>query len=931
MKIYISSTRADLKNYRDAVSSVIRGLGHQAIAMEDYHAEDQTPAEKVRNDVAECDVYLGMVAWRYGFMPESCDCSITELEYRTAVEHHIPTLIFLLDDEALWPPRFIDDGEQKKRLLAFREELKHNRLVSFFESPDDLSAKAAQALAKLAARLTPRDPRETETKVARSRRETRPRIYLSRLPITGAARFGRDEQLKQMDEAWDTGRTNVLSIVAWGGVGKSALINTWLARLANGNYRGAERAFGWSFYDQESQNQESSADVFIAEALAWFGDEDPTLGLLWEKGQRLAELVRQQRTLLVLDGLEVLQQPPGPDEGRLKDQAVQALLRNLAWQNPGLCVIATRLPLFDLQPFVKNTVEEINLEQLTPEAGAELLQSLGVKGAPAELIRTSREFGGHALALTLLAGYLAEWHDGQIWKRDEINQEEGDQWRRMIASYERMLGPGPELAVLRILGLFNGPAHGDALSALRELPEIPGLTGGLSNTNWNRAVSKLRKLHLVASRNPDRPHVLDAHPMVRQHFGQQLQAQSPAAWRDANNRLFEHYQKLPVAELPVTLDEMVYLFQAVTHGCRAGRRQEAWDKVYWPRIRRKDEGFSVVILGAYGADLVALANFFEVCWDRPAAELDNLAKARAQTSAAFNLRGLGRLEEAVSSGRAGLNTHLSLNGWIPAGDAAGNLSESLVTFGDLRQAIVDAQLSIELAAKGGDQDLLVTNRATLADALHQSGKFEEAWAHFKEAEGLLNKIDPSIQYLHALRGYHFCDLLLDMKQYPEVLERATASLEVDRKKHLPHGVGLAYLAMARTHMLQRQDAPPEELTTALELMRKATRELKVAGHQDLIVRGLLASAELSLAVRSYDQAKATLDDAYASAIRGQMRLHEADAYLIYARLYLAGNQRALAQKSFTEARRRINAMGYHRRDAQLRQMEEELQPDDLRP
>src|SRR6266568_3830500 len=438
MKVYVSSTQADLEPYRAAAMAAVRGLGHEPIAMEDYHAEDAIPAEKCQEDVARCDIYVGIIAWRYGFVPADHDCSITELEYRTAIARPVPALIFLLDEDAPWPPKFIDQGEPRQRVETFREELKRKKLVSFFNSPDDLRAKTTQAIAKVVTQLQA-DQSKTESDVQLAPVAAKPQILLSRLPVTGAARFGRHAQLKQMDEAWEQGRTNVLSIVAWGGVGKSALINTWLAQLANENYRGAERAFAWSFYNQESEHQEASADVFIAEALTWFGDPHPKLGSLWEKGQRLAELVRKKRTLLVLDGLEVLQQPPGPDEGRLKDQAMQALLRELASQNSGLCLIATRLPATDLQPFVNSTVEQLLLEHLSPEAGAELLASLGVQGTKAELTGAAAEFGGHALALALLGGFLVEECDGDVRRRDEIVQQEGDQLRRMMASYERLL------------------------------------------------------------------------------------------------------------------------------------------------------------------------------------------------------------------------------------------------------------------------------------------------------------------------------------------------------------------------------------------------------------------------------------------------------------------------------------------------------------
>jgi hypothetical protein len=115
--------------------------------------------------------------------------------------------------------------------------------------------------------------------------------------------------------------------------------------MATDHYRSAELVFGWSFYKQGSSGDTSSADEFLDAALNWFGDPDPRLGTAWEKGERLAKLVAHRRTLLVLDGLEPLQNPPGPQEGRVREPSLQALLRELAAFNKGLCVITTRTPI----------------------------------------------------------------------------------------------------------------------------------------------------------------------------------------------------------------------------------------------------------------------------------------------------------------------------------------------------------------------------------------------------------------------------------------------------------------------------------------------------------------------------------------------------------------------------------------------------------
>jgi hypothetical protein len=89
------------------------------------------------------------------------------------------------------------------------------------------------------------------------RGETPEKISVSRLPITGSDVFGREEDIAFLDRAWANKDINVVTIVAWGGVGKSTLLNHWLRRMAAEQYRSARLVFGWSFYRQEPHGRSS--------------------------------------------------------------------------------------------------------------------------------------------------------------------------------------------------------------------------------------------------------------------------------------------------------------------------------------------------------------------------------------------------------------------------------------------------------------------------------------------------------------------------------------------------------------------------------------------------------------------------------------------------------------------------------------------------
>ncbi|MBV9998459.1 MAG: protein kinase [Verrucomicrobia bacterium] len=451
-----------------------------------------------------------------------------------------------------------------------------------------------------------------------SRRGPR-RISIARLPVTGKEIFGREEDVSFLDAAWANPQVHIVTIVAWAGVGKSTLVNHWLRRMAAASYRSAELVFGWSFYRQGTCGEASSADEFLDAALNWFGDPDPRLGTAWEKGERLARLITRQPTLLILDGLEPLQNPPGPQEGRLREPALQALIRELAASNRGLCVITTRMAVTDLGGYESGSAPRRDLEHLSGEAGAQLLRALGLKGEEPELRRASEEFGGHCLALTLLGSYLTDAYHGDVRCRDEVSSRltydvrQGAHARTVMASYQGWFGEGPELSVLRLIGFFDRPADERVLAALLTPPVIPGVTESLTDlrpAEWRMILARLRRARLLAGEDPYHPGQLDAHPLVREYFGAQLQCQRADAWKEGNRRLYGYYRTL-APQQPETFRDMEPLFLAVACGCRAGFYRDALHEVYLPRIQRGDASFTAKVLGARGALVSVLANFFE--------------------------------------------------------------------------------------------------------------------------------------------------------------------------------------------------------------------------------------------------------------------------------------------------------------------------------
>ncbi|HEX3529664.1 MAG TPA: tetratricopeptide repeat protein [Thermoanaerobaculia bacterium] len=786
-----------------------------------------------------------------------------------------------------------------------------------------------------------------------------PLLDLGRLPIPGPHFLGRDAELAHLDAAWEDPILHVLTLVAFGGVGKSALVARWLDRMAAANWRGAARVLDWSFYSQGTEDRVTSAEPFIDHALRLFGDPDPKAGSLYDRGARLAYLIRKERTLLVLDGVEPLQYPPGrPEiEGRLKDPGLTALLKGLAAGNPGLCVVTTRERIADLAGF-KTTAPQIPLEELEPAAAVELLRQLGVAGREPELRAAAEDFQHHALTLTLLGNFLRRAHGGDVRKRKEIDLHRADETQgghafRVIAAYARWLGEGPELAILRLLGLFDRPADAGALKALRAAPPVPGLTEplvDLSSEDWRLAVSTLRDHSLLAAADPSEPETLDAHPLVRACFAEEIEIQHPTAWQEGNRRLYDHLcQTAP--DLPDTLEALQPLYAAVVHGCRAGRQQEVMEEVYWQRIQRGNEHFSWSKLGAFGSELTALAGFFDRPWSQPSTRLTAADQAFVLNEAAVVLRALGRLAEAVEPMQAGLAGYKAKEDWKNTAITASNLSELSLTLGDVPRAVAFGEQSVELVDRSGDAFLRMGFRTTWADALHQAGRWKESAAAFREAEAMQAERQPQYPRLYSVQGFRYCELLLGLAEPEdgaglgakpeeaewfrqvcrEVLERTRQTLDWVTNAFYNMGfldIALDHLTLGRAHLGLVLTAAGDDhtagLSQAAEPLDRAVDGLRRAGQEDHLPRGLLARAALRRFRSDFTGAAADLTEALEIAERGSMLLHECDAHLEWARLCRDQGDVAAARRHVARARVLVKETGYGRREREVGWLEREL-------
>jgi hypothetical protein len=803
-------------------------------------------------------------------------------------------------------------------------------------------------------------------------------VHISGLPETAYERLvGRDVELKRLDDAWGSFGINVLSFVAEGGGGKSALISEWLVRLQANDYRDAEAVLGWSFYSQGTKERSASADQFLDWALNKLGIVVEGSGAA--KGEALADAIITCRILLVLDGIEPLQHGPGGQLGRLKDHGLRTLLRCLAAASPtdtqGLVVLTSRLAVADISRWRSTVAPVICIERLSEVAGRSLLRDNSVWGTDQELNSATRDFAGQPLALDLLASFVTETQAGDIRRRDRIRSwvddpenPRHDHAKRVMESYERdwLAGRPILLAVMHMMGLFDRPASGACLKALRSAPAIPGLTEPIvhqSDFEWQHSIARLREVRLLAPVDPSAPEKIDAHPLVRQWFGERLRETNEQAWKLAHGRLYEHLRDTTKEGETPTLENLAPLYQAIGHGCCAGRHEEALNDIYMWRICRvtldyEPAFYSSKKLSAASTDLAAMSWLFDQPYRLPVNNLSADKQAFVLNQAASNLRAYGRLREALEAEREALH-YKGKDMEKPSDLARGacNRSELELLIGDVPTAITEAEEAVAQADRSGRDFEKIAIRAQLAVALQAAG--QDVAQIFTAAEWRQKKFQPHRPLLYSVQGYHFCDYLLSKGAYANVRDRSQRLLEWVRQENILLDFGLhtltlgrAYHGLAIANATSRHPVIPEYCTdanAALTQLNEAVHRLRAAGYIEHVPRGLLGRAAFRRSIGDWTGAARDLGEVEEIAELGPMRPFLCVTALERARLAfsrvetyapLQGTLRndnpskveppnpdhvveqiKEAAKQLAIAANRIVENGYHRRDEELAELQ----------
>jgi hypothetical protein len=150
LPVFVGSTFADLQLYRRAIRDALAQLEAIVRGMEHFGSKPGRPVDECLRVVASCKASMGILAMRYGSIPDGYDRSMTHLEYDEAQRLELPSLIYMIAEEnQRILPKNVETGPGAEKLRELKEQLRKRHVVSFFTTPEDLRARILHDVPKL--------------------------------------------------------------------------------------------------------------------------------------------------------------------------------------------------------------------------------------------------------------------------------------------------------------------------------------------------------------------------------------------------------------------------------------------------------------------------------------------------------------------------------------------------------------------------------------------------------------------------------------------------------------------------------------------------------------------------------------------------------------------------------------------------------------
>lgn len=933
--VMISSTARDLPVHREQVRLACERAGFAPHEMMEHGtAEGASPAEVSLRMVGEADVYVLILAFRYGTVPPGQDLSLTEMEYNRAVALKKPMLVFVADKRHPITIGDVDTGPGAAKLQALKERIGEAHVTAFFKSPEDLRACAFEALNKLGKTLAEDAPDEMAAAKMhrRSAIPTTPEPYIAHPYTLLQTRdlVGRQTELSALTD-WvakpgsPAFEARILALVAIGGMGKSALTWKWFQDIAPNEMKPLAGRMWWSFYESDA-----TFENFVLRALCYVSgeNEEDAKRRPWHECETLLlQHLNESPYLIVLDGLErALLAYHRIDASSLADDAYDqrtanyvanayglpasaaqsftgehrlrntidpragVFLRKLSRIKHSRVLISTRLYPYALQLPTGDTAPgsvAYFLGGLTDDGAVELWRTLKVTGSRAELAPIFHSVRGHPLLVQVFAGLIAHYRkapgDFARWKADHPEFGAGDmldgQARSRIIAVA-LDGLSPKLLdALQTMVAFRIPATYAMLEAL-----LVGSGKAFRTAQaFDRALNELEDRGLIGwDREANR---YDAHPIVRDIVWKLASTRDQRAVLTALDAYFEP-MSMPDdddVESVSDLTPAIERFHSLTGLAR-------YDDAFGLFRHRLDQ--PTLLRLALHRDRIAWLERLIGDSDRPRLS-SPLDQASFLNSLAHSYSLTGRPQRAIELYRRSLEIDREGENFRAQRGLLANLAEEEIDTGDLYQSFTDSNEALALARRlndrHGEADVLARRGrllCTTGDVVHGNIALFRACKLLRE-QGRFALLSIAYGWLAERACW--------LGQFAAAALLADQAWVIAENLNYQHHLGLAELVQGRSALGKG------ELNVAEERLNQVVNRARLTNLADMEFGASISLAQLELARGQSDKARRHINEIWEAVDLGPYRIFQADACNVLFQVEISVGDKLAAAAAATNA------------------------------
>ena len=557
---------------------------------------------------------------------------------------------------------------------------------------------------------------------------------------------GRTEDFKTLNRWTNDPETRIMGITGIGGQGKTAMTGRWLTHERSAPLQPLP-VFYWSFYE------DMDVEKFLKQVVEFCLPIVRIQGIVEiDPIHFILSVVKKVRLILVLDGIEVMQEKPeSPNHGKVSNPLLSSFLTGWARiPHEALMIITSRFSFPQLERFSGVSFHHLNLSKLSKEDGVTLLESLQVFGDKPLLESYVEKLHGHPLALRVLAVAVKRACHGDLsrFEGDTILVE-GDVFshklERLLDFYEQQLSGG-QRELMGILSLFKRPVNTKSfvtlLSGMKALADTP-----LANADEATIEQQLNILiddFLVEKTTEG----ITTHPVIRDHFRRGHSS------TETRKEVADFLQGRPGEVRPATIEEVRDLVEAVQLLCEAGEFKTA-DELCKARLNEGGYGFNVF------RDLPALNEGLEcaLSFVKNEDRQHELEHAVNKVTVAFYCSGvslynylLGNLDVAIewrerslSFRQEDVNRGLSID--------LHSIAEIEISKGNIRKAREKISQALKLSYQTQDLNDLTYQLSLKAFNIFLSGNSRQAFEDFAIALLSEQKARPNEKQLYSVSGH----------------------------------------------------------------------------------------------------------------------------------------------------------------------------------